>query len=129
MAMNNLNSQGQINMTPMIDVLLVLIIIFMVITPLAPKGYPAQLPIDSPFPAPPDSLWTVLEIDSAGGYSIDNHAVAPGSLDRVLLDIFESRVEKAIFLKADGTLEYQAVFPAMASARAAGIDRIGLLTR
>ena len=101
----------------------------MLITPLAPKGYPAQLPSDSPMPTPIDSFWPVLEIDAGGGYSIDNRTIAAGSLNRVLRDIFESRAEKAIFLKAAGGLEYQAIFPAMANARSAGIDRIGLLTK
>ena len=129
MAMNNAIFQGKINMTPMIDVLLVLLITFMVITPLAPKGYLAQLPSDSPIPPPTDSFWPVVEIRSDGGYSIDRRLIAAGSLDQTLRDIFGSQAEKAIFLKASGDLEYQAVVPAMVSARAAGIDRIGLLTK
>ena len=63
------------------------------------------------------------------GYSVNKLAIAVVSLHRVLRDIFERQTEEVFFLKAAPGLECQAVFPAMAHARSAGIDRIGLLTK
>ncbi|WP_031495825.1 ExbD/TolR family protein [Bryobacter aggregatus] len=123
-------AQGQINMTPMIDVLLVLIIIFMVISPATPRGYPAELPQDAPPPAAtvPDSA-VVLEIAANGDYLLNHTVVAFDSLESRLSGIFNARAEKVLFLKGSGELEYQAIVPAIAASRTAGIDRIGLLTK
>jgi biopolymer transport protein TolR len=124
------NSPGaaNINMTPMIDILLVLIIIFMVITPLTPKGFNAQVPREPESKSAPDDTVVVVSIDAKGFHRI-NHALTPiETLETRLREIFARRGSSSIFLKADPTLEYQALFPAIAASRAAGIDRVGLLT-
>jgi len=123
--------KSDINMTPMIDVLLVLIIIFMVITPLTPKGLEALVPQPPPPNQPPnqsDQRTVVIVIDANHNYSINNDATDEARLGPRLADIFKTRAERVVFVKGDPSIEFQWVAKAIDIAHGAGIDKVGLMT-
>ncbi|MGP8243369.1 MAG: ExbD/TolR family protein [Bryobacteraceae bacterium] len=122
--------KSDINMTPMIDVLLVLIIIFMVITPLTPKGLEALVPQ----PPPPDQKASaadqrtvVITINGDHSMLINAEQTTEGALGSRLEDIFKTRAERVVFVKGDPTLEYRYVADAIDIAHGAGIDKVGLM--
>jgi biopolymer transport protein TolR len=122
---------ANINMTPMIDVLLVLIIIFMVITPLTPKGLEALVPQ----PAPPnqpqndaDQRTVVVTVNKDRSMLINNEATDMAKLGPRLEEIFKTRAERVIFVKGDPDLEFQDVAKVIDIAKGVGIDKVGLMT-
>jgi len=124
-------AKADINMTPMIDVLLVLIIIFMVITPLTPKGLETLVPQ----PANPnqpqsqaDTRTVVIVINRDKTMMINQEATDDQRLGSRLEEIFKTRAERVVFVKGDPDLEYQYVAKAIDIAHGAGIDKVGLMT-
>src|ERR1035438_3103052 len=120
-----------LNMTPMIDVLLVLIIIFMVITPLTPKGLEALVPQ----PPPPgqketasDQRTVVISIDAQHALMINAEATDEAHLGSRLEEIFKTRAERVVFVKGDPNIEFNWVAKAIDTAHGAGIDKVGLMT-
>jgi biopolymer transport protein ExbD len=123
--------KSDINMTPMIDVLLVLIIIFMVITPLTPKGLEALVPQPPPPNQPPntsDQRTVVIVVDKDHHMFINQDPVDDNLLGGKLTDIFKTRAERVVFVKGDPSLEFQYVAKAIDIAHGAGIDKVGLMT-
>jgi len=123
--------KADINMTPMIDVLLVLIIIFMVITPLTPKGLEALVPQPPPPNAKPnasDQRTVVIVIDKDHNLQINSEPVVEANLQNRLEEIFKTRAERVVFVKGDPGLEFRYVARAIDIAHGAGIDRVGLMT-
>jgi len=123
--------KSEINMTPMIDILLVLLIIFMVITPLTPKGLSALAPQppDKDKPPPPDQDRTVvIIIDKDGKMHLNNEDTDEQKLGPRLVEIFKTRAERVVFVKGDPDLEYESVARAIDIAKGAEIDKIGLMT-
>ena len=120
-----------INMTPMIDILLVLLIIFMVITPLTPHGLEALAPEppDKKNQPPPDQDRTVvIVIDKDKSMHINNEDTDMDKLGPRLEQIFKTRAERVVFVKGDPDLEYRYVATAIDIAHGVGIDRVGLMT-
>ena len=123
--------KADINMTPMIDVLLVLIIIFMVITPLTPKGLEALIPQPSPPNAKQtdaDQRTVVIVIDKNKNLMINSEPTDMNKLQSRLEEIFKTRAERVVFVKGDPDLEFEIVAKAIDVAHGAGIDKVGLMT-
>ncbi|MDZ7632589.1 MAG: biopolymer transporter ExbD [Gemmatimonadaceae bacterium] len=118
---------NDINVTPMIDVLLVLLIIFMVIVPMARKTIDVQLPDPTPQPQPPGPPPSniVLEILPNGVFKINSEQATREGLAGRLKEIFSPRPDKLIFVKGDSMAVYQDVIFAMDVARGAGVKVIG----
>jgi len=119
--------QNEINVTPMIDVLLVLLIIFMMVIPMSRKAIDLQLPDPNPpdTPSGPQPSQIVLEVLPGGVFKINTEVVPGAQLPKRLKDIYDPRPEKIIFVKGDPTVKYHEVIHAMDVARGAGVKVIG----
>lgn len=126
-------TMADMNVVPLIDILLVLIIIFMVITPLTPKGLSALVPQ----PTPPDAKQQdedlsrktiVVQVLETGDLKINEDAADWTSLGPRLNDIFKLRAEKVAFVKGDDNVAFASVARAIDVMRSSGVDKVGLIT-
>jgi biopolymer transport protein TolR len=122
---------SEINVTPMIDVLLVLLIIFMVIVPAIPRGEAAVAPQSSHKNAPGEDA-VVLEVLEGAGNKIDlrinQQPVAQGELQSRLAAIYANRAQRTLFIKGDDRLSFKEIAQIIDIGHAAGVDQIGLMT-
>ena len=122
--------KADINVTPMIDVMLVLLIIFMIVTPLIAAGFKATLPKGKNLdPRPEGENEVVLGIDQGGRYFLNQRPIANGALEDQLRGIFAARTEdKILYFKADNQLKYAKVQEALETARRAGVRVMAAIT-
>jgi biopolymer transport protein TolR len=119
---------SEINVTPFVDVMLVLLIIFMVTAPLMQQGIDVDLPDTTTQQLRIQDEPLVLTIDKKGTYHLGRREIAAADLQGKLEAIFEGRDSKEIFLRADENVAYGFVVKALAAAREAGATRLGMVT-
>ncbi len=119
---------SEINITPFVDVMLVLLVIFMVTTPMMETGVPLQLPRASAKALPKAEKPVTLSVTKETRVFINKEEIPYSQLKARLKDFFRTRKRKEVFIRADGELPYAVVAKTMATVKAAGIDRIGLVT-
>jgi biopolymer transport protein TolR len=125
-------AMSDINVTPLIDVLLVLIITFMIITPRIPHGLDALVPQPNPNAKPDPNVLNrtiVVTMDAARQVAINQTPINIQDLGSKLEDIFKTRSDRIIFVKGDPTLTFGSVAQIIDIAKGAGIDHIGILTK
>jgi biopolymer transport protein ExbD len=127
-----MNVNSTINVTPMVDVMLVLLIIFMVITPMLQKGVSVDLakvnnPLAMPDADKEDALLVAVTRDGKIFFGSDQVAGAD-QLTHLVKDRLASRTDKRVFIKADARTRYGNVVDVVDNVRAAGVDQLGLLT-
>jgi biopolymer transport protein ExbD len=122
--------KADINVTPMIDVMLVLLIIFMIVTPLIAAGFKATLPKGKNLdPRPEGDNEVVLGIDEFGRYFLNGRPLPEGTLEDQLRGIFQARTEdKILYFKADHGLKYQKIQEAVETARRSGVRVMAAIT-
>jgi biopolymer transport protein ExbD len=123
---------AEMNVIPLIDILLVLIIIFMVITPLTPRGLDALVPQPNPDAQPNEEVMSrtiVVSIDAERRIKINQDDTDIRVLGQRLEDIFKTRSERVMFVKGDSTLPFGEVAQIIDIAKGAGLDKIGLITK
>jgi biopolymer transport protein ExbD len=119
------------NVVPMIDIMLVLLIIFMIVTPLIAAGFKATLPRGKNLdPRPEGDNEVVLGIDEAGRYFLDGRGIPDGALEDQLRAMFAARTEdKILYFKADNQLKYGKIQEAVETARRSGVRVMAAITR
>ena len=119
---------AEINVTPLVDVMLVLLVIFMVTAPMMQQGVQVNLPKADTKAMAPTEESVVVSVDKGGKVFIDKTEVQPGDLRKRLSTMFATRAKKEVLLKADAGVPYGEVVRTMADIKGAGIERLGMVT-
>jgi biopolymer transport protein ExbD len=121
--------KSDINVTPLVDVMLVLLIIMMIVAPLLQQGVAVTLPLAANSTEKPETQdQTVVTIDKNSNVYLNALPVPAGSLQSRVTDALEDKSDKIVIIKADEEVEYSAVMAAMDELRKAGIEDMGLIT-
>lgn len=119
---------AQINVTPLVDVMLVLLVIFMVTAPMMQQGVQVNLPKADTKGMNAQDDTVIVSVDKNGRTFINKDEVPSGDLRNKLAEMFAARTKKEVFLKADAGVPYGEVVRAMAEIKGAGIERLGMVT-
>jgi biopolymer transport protein TolR len=119
---------ADINVTPLVDVMLVLLVIFMVTAPMMQQGVQVNLPKANTKAMTPQDEAVVVSVDKSGKVFINKDEIPAADLRNRLTAMFASREKKEVFLKADAGVPYGEVVKAMADIKGAGIERLGMVT-
>ena len=121
--------KSDINVTPLVDVMLVLLIIMMIVAPLLQQGVAVTLPVATNTSEKPETQeQTVVAITADKRFFVNAVQVQQADLGKRIMDLLEEKKEKIVIIKADEDVEYGAVMEAMDTLRAAGIEDMGLIT-
>jgi biopolymer transport protein ExbD len=121
--------KSDINVTPLVDVMLVLLIIMMLVAPMLQQGIQVTLPkADNTVEKPETADQTVIAIGASGDLYLNAKPVAEGELARRVNEVLENKLEKIVIIRADVDVAYSSVMAAMDQLRQAGIEDIGLIT-
>ena len=118
---------AEINIVPLVDVVLVLLLIFMLTAPMMYRGIDVNLPKAAAKPTAVEERM-VLTVTKDQALFLNDKRVAPAALEAALRQAFASRTDKTLYLKADAGLQYGAVIETMDRVRRAGIERLGMVT-
>lgn len=125
---DNRGIMAEINVTPFVDVMLVLLVIFMVTAPMMQEGVQVNLPKADTKAMTPAEETVVVAVDKNGRIFINKDEIPAGDLRERLTTLFSTRSKKEVFLKADAGVPYGEVVRAMADIKGAGIERLGMVT-
>jgi biopolymer transport protein TolR len=125
---NNSQLMSDINVTPFVDVMLVLLIIFMVTAPMMMQGVDVSLPEATAEPLESEKEHLIITIDTKNQVFINDFQVSVDGLGEKLKKILEGRSDREVFLKADKDISYGTVVQVMAEAKGAGVEKLGMVT-